>query len=210
MVEFFEVLKGRRSIRRYLQRRVPMEALSRVLEAARWAPSAHNAQPWRFILISEEKLKRRLAEAMAEDWIRDLAVDGLSPEEAEKMAEASVTRFTGSPVLVVACLTMEDMDKYPDRRRMEYEYTMAVQSLAAAIQNMLLAISSEGLGGCWFCAPLFCKDTVRRILGIPRHVEPQALITLGYPAERPDPPPRKLIHEFSYLNRWGEEFRSPS
>lgn len=210
MARFLEILKGRRSIRRYLQQRVPMEILYRVLEAARWAPSAHNAQPWRFILIVDEELKKRLAEAMAEDWIRDLTSNGLPPEEAEKMAEASVTTFTGSSMLIVACLTMEDMDKYPDKRRMEYEYTMAVQSLAAAIQNMLLAISSEGLGGCWFCAPLFCKDTVRRVLGIPGHVEPQALISLGYPAEKRDPPPRRPIHEFSYLNRWGEEFRSPS
>ncbi|MEM3608434.1 MAG: nitroreductase family protein [Candidatus Bathyarchaeia archaeon] len=206
---FLEVLKGRRSVRRYLPDRVPMEILYGVLESAGWAPSAHNAQPWRFIAIIDDDLKKRLAEAMAEEWIKDLTADGLSPGEARAKAEASIALFTGSPVLILACLSMEDMDKYPDKRRMEIEYIMAVQSLAAAIQNMLLTIHHMGLGGCWFCAPLFCKEAVRGILGIPSDVEPQALVTLGYPCEEPRPPPRKPIQKFSYLNRWGEEFRSP-
>jgi len=206
---FMEILKGRRSVRRYLPEKVPIETLYRVLESARWAPSAHNAQPWRFIVVVDEELKRRLAEAMARDWIRDLTGNGLSPVEAKAKAEASIETFTGSPVLILACISMEDMGKYPDRRRMEAEYVMAVQSLAAAIQNMLLTIHSEGLGGSWYCAPLFCGDTVRRILGIPSSVEPQALITLGYPGEEPPPPKRRPVQAFSYLNRWGEEFRSP-
>ncbi|MEM2123002.1 MAG: nitroreductase family protein [Candidatus Bathyarchaeia archaeon] len=207
MEEPTDLLKGRRSIRRYLPERVPMEILYRILDSARWAPSAHNAQPWRFIAVVEEDLKRRLAEAMAEDWIRDLTGNGLSIRDAKVKAEASIGVFTNSPVLVLACLSMEDMDKYPDERRMEAEYVMAVQSLAAAIQNMLLAIYFEGLGGCWYCAPLFCRDTVRKILGIPISVEPQALITLGYPAEEPQPPKRRQVGEFSYLNYWGGEFR---
>jgi len=96
------------------------------------------------------------------------------------------------------------MDKYSDIRRQEYEHIMAVQSLAAAIQNMLLMAHSEGLGACWFCAPLFCQDVVRKVLRIPDDVEPMALITLGYPSERPKSPFRKPIEEIAYKNYWGE------
>ena len=64
-----------------------------------------------------------------------------------------------------------------------------MQSLGAAMQNLLLAAHAKGLGACWFCAPGFCKETVRAVLKIPDEVEPQALIAMGYPAEKP---PRHL------------------
>jgi len=80
---------------------------------------------------------------------------------------------------------------------------MATQSLAAAIQNILLAAHAKGLGACWFCAPLFCQETVRRVLGMPDEVEPQALIVIGYPAEQPEPPPRKSLKEIVFKDYWG-------
>jgi len=100
-------------------------------------------------------------------------------------------------------MTMEDMDSYPDERRQRAERTMAIQSVAASVQNFLLAASALGLGACWYCAPLFCPDVVREILGIPEGVEPQALIAVGYPNEEPEPPPRKPLEEVVYLERWG-------
>lgn len=108
-------------------------------------------------------------------------------------------------MLIIACLTMRSMDQYPDERRQRCEYILAVQSLAAAIQNMLLVAFSLGLGTCWFCAPLFSQDSVREILKIPEDIEPQALITLGYPSKWPIPPLRKPIREIAYKNYWGEE-----
>jgi len=67
---------------------------------------------------------------------------------------------------------------------------------------MLLAAYGEGLGSCWFCAPLFCQDVVRKVLEIPQNVDPQALITLGYPADEPNPPPRKALEEIVHQDRW--------
>jgi F420 biosynthesis protein FbiB-like protein len=197
------LIRGRRSVRKYSSKEVPRDILFNILEAARWAPSAHNAQPWRFIIITERSLKRKLAEHMADEWIKDMIRDGVPRDTREKLAEASIKQFTDAPVLIVACVTMEDMDKYPDGRRMTYERIMAVQSLAASIQNILLAAHSEGLGACWFCAPLFCQDAVRKVLRIPKGVEPQALITLGYPSEKPIPPPRKPLQKIVYMNYWG-------
>jgi len=196
--------KNRRSVRNYLSREVSNKVLFKILEAARWAPSAHNAQPWRFIVIRDHDVKQELAKAMASNWDKDLRKNGVPLEKRESLVKTSVKRFTNAPVLVIACLTMEDMDKYPDKRRQKIEYVMAVQSLAAAIENMLLVAYAEGLGSCWFCAPLFCQDVIRKVLKVPRYVEPQALVTLGYSAERLEPPPIKLLQKIVYQNRWRE------
>lgn len=204
--EMSEIIRNRRSVKTFLFNEVPREALEKIFEAAIWAPSAHNAQPWQFIVIVDHDIKRRLAKAMADQWAGDLTKDGVSPEIRRNLMEASIMRFTQAPVLIIASITMKEMDKYPDERRQELEHLMATQSLAAAIQNILLTAHSEGLGSCWFCAPLFCQDVVRTVLKIPRDVEPQALITLGYPSERPAPPLRKPFEEVIFKDRWSERF----
>ena len=90
---------------------------------------------------------------------------------------------------------MEDMDRYPDDRRIAAERQMAVQGTAMAIQNMLIAAHGAGLGASVMCAPLFCPDTVRTALGLAKHWEPQALVTLGYPANRGKPFQRRALRE---------------
>jgi len=147
-------------------------------------------------------VKLKLAEAMAGRWKRDMAKDGVSEQDSANFAKASVERFSSAPIVVVPCLTMAEMNHYPDKRRQRIEFIMAVQSVAASIQNMLLAAHAMGLGACWFCTPLFCPKTVKKVLKIPPELEPQALITLGYPANRPSPPPRKLLKEIVHLNGW--------
>ena len=195
-------IMGRRSVRRYHTEAVSSDVLRRTLEAARWAPSAHNAQPWRFVVLRENHIKWRLAEAMAKAWDRDLQDDGVSSGVRESLVMASLERFTSAPTVIIACLAMEDIDCYPDDRRRGVERTMAIQSVAAAIQNILLVAHMEDLGACWFCAPLFCPDAVREALGIPVEVEPQTLITMGRPAERPEPPQRKALEGIVYYERW--------
>ncbi|HDI00887.1 MAG TPA: nitroreductase family protein [Candidatus Bathyarchaeota archaeon] len=198
------ILRARRSVRALKPDPVPRELIVEVLDAARWAPSAHNAQPWRFVVITSDAVKQELATKMAEAWRQDLASDGVPEQQIKELTEASVRRFTSAPVLVLACLTMEGMHSYPDERRREAEHIMAVQSVAAAIQNMLLAAHALGLGACWFCAPLFCPDVVRSVLKLPGDLEPQALIALGFPAEEPRPPPRKPLSEVVRWERWEE------
>ncbi|MEM3040659.1 MAG: nitroreductase family protein [Nitrososphaerota archaeon] len=202
----FSNIRSRRSVKKFSSKKVPENILRRLLEAAIWAPSAHNAQPWRFVVVTDRELKHSLAEGMAGEWAKDLARDGVSPDISKSLVEASIERFVQAPVLIVASLTMEEMDRYPDGKRQEFEHLMATQSLAAAIQNILLAAHSEGLGSHWFCAPLFCQDVVRKVLGIPLDVEPQALITVGYPLEEPDAPHRKPLEEVVFRDRWGGKF----
>jgi coenzyme F420-0:L-glutamate ligase/coenzyme F420-1:gamma-L-glutamate ligase len=198
-----DLIKRRRSIRKFSPRKVKAAIVREVLEAAQWAPSAHNAQPCRFIVLIDDALKRDLAEAMAAAWRADMTKDGLAVEVRENTAQDSVERFARAPVLVVACLTMKGMDKYADELRQRCERDLAVQSLGAAVQNMLLVAHSKGLGACWFSAPSFCKETVRKVLKMPKDVEPQALIALGYPAEKPRAPSRKPLHSYAYRDCWG-------
>jgi len=180
---FWQLIRGRRSIRRYQERDVPVELVWRVLEAAHWAPSAHNRQPWRFAVIPRGPRRERLARAMAERWITDLVQDGVPPQEAHARAERSFRRLTQAPVLILVALTMKDMDRYPDARRQAAEHTMAVQSVAMAGQNLLLAAHHYGLAACWLCAPLFAGDLILSLLQLPSDWEPQGFVTLGYPAE---------------------------
>jgi coenzyme F420-0:L-glutamate ligase/coenzyme F420-1:gamma-L-glutamate ligase len=179
------LIRGRRSIRRYARQPVERTAVERVLAAATWAPSAHNRQPWRFAVIDDAALQARLADAMSAALRADLAADGLSPDQIEARATRRRERLTRAPVLILLCMTMADMDAYPDAKRGQAEWTMATQSAALAGQNLLLAAQAEGLGACWLCAPLFCPDVVRAVLALPGDWEPQAFISLGWPAEAP-------------------------
>jgi F420 biosynthesis protein FbiB-like protein len=178
-----EAMRSRRSIRRYRERPVPRDVLWRLLEAARWAPSAHNRQPWRFAVITDPAQRVSLAQAMGESFRRDLEADKLPSDEANRQVARSVERITRAPAVIVLCLSMAEMDRYPDPRRQQAEWLMAVQSAALAAQNLLLMAHSEGLGACWMCAPLFCPDVVRAALALPEDWEAQALLTVGYPAE---------------------------
>jgi F420 biosynthesis protein FbiB-like protein len=138
---------------------------------------------------------------MANAWAADIAKDG-SKVEPETF-KLRVERLATAPALVLACLSMEGMAKFPDEERQLCERDLAMQSLAAALQNLLLAAHARGLGACWFCAPAFCKETVREVLEIPDEVEPEALIAIGYPAEEPSAPPKKQLGDYCFKDRWG-------
>jgi coenzyme F420-0:L-glutamate ligase / coenzyme F420-1:gamma-L-glutamate ligase len=116
-------------------------------------------------------------------------MDGQSTEVVEKRLEGSRRRLLDAPVLVLVCLYLEELDLYPDANRQQSETTMAVQSLGAAAQNMLLAAYDLGLDTSWMCAPLFCPERVMEVLGLDSKLIPHALLTLGY-AEG-DPPKRR-------------------
>jgi len=192
-VTLHELIRSRRSIRRYTDQPIAPEIVERLLIAAIWAPSAHNRQPWRFAVIQIDSAKLALASAMGDRLRADRLADGDPVEAVEADAARSRARITSAPVVIAACLTMADMDRYPDTRRKKAEYLMAAQSVAMAMQNLLLTAHAEGLGACWMCAPLFCPDAVKEALNLPDDWEPQALITLGYPADSGKPASRKPL-----------------
>lgn len=179
----------RQSIRSYLPEPVERPVIERLIAAAVRAPSAHNRQPWRFAVLDDDASKRRLAEAMGERLRKDRTADGDDVKAIDANVASSYARITGTPVVVVICVDIGDIDRYPDGRRNEAEYLMAVQSTAMATQNLLLAAQNEGLGACVMCAPLFCPDTVTDALKLPRDWTAQMLVTIGAPGrpgkERP-------------------------
>lgn len=176
-------IQGRRSIRRYQPDPVSRTVLETLLTAAIWSPSAHNRQPWRFAVVETVERKTQLAVAMGERLRRDLEADDVPEAVIIADTTRSYERITTAPVVIVVCLTMTDMDDYPDERRSRSEFVMAVQSAAMAGQSLLLAAHDAGLGACWLCAPLFCPDVVQTALSLPVDWQPQGLITLGFPAE---------------------------
>jgi F420 biosynthesis protein FbiB-like protein len=180
-MEIHEFIRSRRSVRRFLPDPVPEEAIQRILEIAIWAPSAHNRQPWRFAVLAGETSRRRLADAMGEDFRRDLLADGLPFEQVEAQVERSRQRIIEAPAAILVCLDSAEMDTYPDERRQTAEFQMGVQSVAMAGQNLLLAAHAEGLGAVWMCAPLFAQDAACRALALPETWQPQGMVLLGYP-----------------------------
>ena len=180
---FWRTIFHRRSIRSYTSQAIPRPLLERLLAAAIWAPNAHNRQPWRFVAVTDRSRQQQLAVRMADRWERDLLAGGLGRAEAASRVKRSRSRIMRAGALVVGCLTMREMDHYPDEHQQRLEWQMAVQSTSLALGQLLLAAHHEGLGACWMCAPLFAPDTVRSALDLPDDWEPQALIALGYPAE---------------------------
>jgi coenzyme F420-0:L-glutamate ligase/coenzyme F420-1:gamma-L-glutamate ligase len=177
----YGLMKSRRSIRRFKDTPVSKSVLKRILSASIQAPSAHNRQPWRFVILHSPEKKERLARKMGERLRSDLERDRLEPAAIEKDVARSYSRITGAAMAVVVCMDMTTMDKYPDERRSMAEYIMGIQGVAMAGENLLLAAHAEGLGSCWVCAPLFVPDLVREELDLKVDWEPQGMILLGYP-----------------------------
>jgi F420 biosynthesis protein FbiB-like protein len=182
-------------VRNYQDRPVPRELIEQVLEAGRWAPSPHGRQPWRFVVLTRAEPKLRLADAMGDEWRRQLAMDGQDAATIELRRAKSHERIVRAPAIVIPCLYLAELDKYPDADRDAAETIMAIQSLGCAVQNMLLMAYSLGLDGGWMCAPLFCPEVVVAALDLDPALAPHALITLGYAAADPVRRPRKPLGE---------------
>jgi coenzyme F420-0:L-glutamate ligase / coenzyme F420-1:gamma-L-glutamate ligase len=190
------LMRERRSIRRYREDAVGRDVLDRLFLSAAAAPSAHNRQPWRYLVIEAAAAKATLARAMGERLAADRARDGDPQDAIARDVARSRARITGAPILILVCLTVEEADVYPDEVRSRAEYLMAVQSTAMATQNLLLAAHAEGLAACWMCAPLFCPEVVRASLDVPPAWQPQGLVTLGLPADAGRDRPRKPLAAF--------------
>ncbi len=134
---------------------------------------------------------------MARDFERDLTRDGLSPEKIQAQLKRSKDRITSTPAAILLCLDMSEMDSYPDEKRQYAEHMMAIQSVAAAGLQLLLAAHAEGLGGVWACWPLFAKETIQKTLNLLESWEPQGMFFIGYPNERPETRERKNIESVS-------------
>jgi coenzyme F420-0:L-glutamate ligase/coenzyme F420-1:gamma-L-glutamate ligase len=195
---FWEIVSTRRSIRVFEDRPVPQEIIDKLLQTAVLAPSAHNAQHWRFVVITRGEDKLRFAERMGVDHRAALLAGGMSEADVESRAKGREERISSAPVIVLLCLNTEDVRNFNDATRNDGDYLMGVQSVALAGGHLLLAAHAEGLGAVWVCAPLFAPERVREALDLPENWIPQGMISLGYPAEEPKnkemKPMEKVVH----------------
>lgn len=193
-MEFYETVFKRRSVRSFREDPIPEESLNRVLEAARWAPSAGNTQPWRFIIVTEACVKRRIAGVCTRYSRRHW--EEFPPEVARYLAarggswdKSSMTRV---PVLIAVCYRL------PEGMRRE----LVLGSVWAAIENMLLAATAEGLGSCIYTFyNAEEEDEIKRLLHVPESYGIAAMIQLGYAAAQP-PPARKPLEEIVHRERF--------
>ena len=176
-------IEARRSIRAFRSESVPRAELDRVVTAACLAPAPHHSRPWRWVIVDTPDAKAALAHGMGERWRSDLAGDGVATARIDELVTASHVKLTGAPALVVGCLTWEGLDRYPDAARQRAEWGMALLSLGAAVENLMLAAADAGLASCWVAAPIFCPHEARDALALPADWLPHALVLVG----RPDP-----------------------
>jgi nitroreductase len=152
--ETMKAILGRYSCRAFRSDPLPEEDVERLVEALRWAPSAGNMQPWRFLVIRTPELRKELARAA---------------HDKEFLAQA--------PVAFVVCVDPErSASRYGDRGRFLY----AIQDTAAAVENLLIAASALGYASCWVGA--FDEDAVHEILALPQELRAIAMVPVGIPA----------------------------
>jgi len=176
-MELHEAIQERRSIRRFIDKTIPEEILTRILNAGRLAPSAVNLQPWRFVVIREPVTKIELVECTR---------------------GGKHTHLGMGDVIIVAC----GNEKECYQRQGNYMKTFAID-VTIALAHMMLAATAEGLGTCWIGA--FDEEKVKNLLNIPDPWRVVAMTPLGYPDESPPDRGRKSLNEIVCYEKWGEK-----
>ena len=172
-MDVYEAILGRRSVRSFLPREVPKVSIQKMLEAARWAPSGSNAQPWKFIVV-------RSANVL--DMIRKV-----SPGMFGKPAAA-----------IVVC---SDRSRAYERGGELGRDYMAIVDSALATENLVLTAHSLGLAT--GIVKSFAASAVSEFLDLPDHVRPELLVAVGYAKEVPKPPPKLALNEIVYADKFG-------
>lgn len=194
-----DLLKSRRSYKLPFQERsVNFETLKECIKLARWAPSAHNGQFWRYIILERGKLRKKLIDKMNDKLREDLQKDKKSLQFIKNRINKTRQSLLNAPSLILLCLDVSDLQTYTDTQRSYSEYLLGVQSISTSATYFLLCLESKGLAGSWYCAPLFAGKLVREILNLPNSFDPMAFITIGYPNKEPITPKRKNLDEIIY------------
>lgn len=182
MTDILDLIKSRRTIKNFQPKFVSWENVSRILEAARHAPSSGNLQNWKFIVVFEQDQKQQLA--------------GLCYQQYE---------IVPAGVLIVVCAEPEKTERYYGQRGKDL---YPAQNCAAAIENMLLEAHSLGLGTRWIGA--FDEDKVKARFMIPEEVRVEAIIAVGYAQDIPEKPPRYPLEVLVYFGKWRGRMRDPA
>jgi len=173
-MDFYEVVKTRRSVRSYASDLIPDDVLNRVLDAARISPSGSNKQPWKFILVKDEDVKKKLVSSCG-----------------------GQTFIAEAPLVIVAC----GKNIHYNRGGYMGDMSMLVD-VSIAVDHLILAARAEGLGTCWI--GLFDNESIKKLLQIPKDVNVVALIPIGYPRDKAfkEPGSRKSLSEIISVGKY--------
>jgi len=191
-MSFQDFLRSRRSVRRFKPDPIPDSVIERILTTATYAPSAHNLQPWRFVLIKNPDVKPRLAKALTDKMRLDMRAEGAAESDIEKRIANSIRRINEAPVIILLCRDLTVV-----RVNTPEENIMNIQSTALAGLQLLLAAHAEGLGANWICWPLYATKETQNVLELPQTWEPQAMIIIGYADEQAKQKELKSVNTIS-------------
>lgn len=169
-----EAIKARRSIRQFTDEPIGREALEKLLDAARWAPTASNQQRWRFVVVTSPSVKRL------------------------------IKKFAPGIFIMPAAFIVICVEKEPGTN--PWAEATYLADCAIAAQNIMLAAWEMGIGSC--PALSYAKVAVQEILNLPEDIEPLLIVSLGYPAEDPTPPPRLELSQIAFVDEYGKEWTS--
>jgi coenzyme F420-0:L-glutamate ligase/coenzyme F420-1:gamma-L-glutamate ligase len=197
--DFSKILRSRRSYKlEFSEKEVERKLVEQCIEIARWAPSAHNGQFWRYVILEKDKIRNKLIENMNTKLMSNLTKDGKSILEIKEKVNKTKDSFVRSPYLILLCLDSKDLFKFNDLERDENEFIMGVQSISASATYLQLAFETYGLASCWYCAPLFAKEIISCTLSLPSSYIPMAFFTVGYPLYKVNSPKRKPLNDIIY------------
>jgi nitroreductase len=207
-----KVIQDRRSIREFTDEPVSDKDLDMILEAARQAPSGENAQPWRFIIVKDETMRKQMgaiagggsgrrftAEFVTkkmQERFANLQDEAKRQAAFEKLTSGQVSAFmANAPVNIVVCGKKDVWD-------MPYD-------TSAAIENILLMVTALGLGACWVIAPCIDirdEERIKALLGIPEGYKAVSILSVGHPTRPHRPRPRLPINELVFMEKWGDPY----
>lgn len=203
-----ELLKARRSIRRWKSTPVPEELLARAVEAASWCPNSGGKQPYHVYVVTSREKIAEIGAAVQEvtDFLASLPSDELDRKTVERWQKNSAF-FVNAPALVAVSASIyqsiadklqaanKDNPRVAVINRSREIAASRVQTVGAFVDHLLLAFHTLGLGAVWMSGPAQAKDAVEKILGMGEDEDFVALVPVGYPDEQPAPPPHKPLTE---------------
>ena len=204
-MDFFETVYKRKTIRKYEKTIPPTEDIKKIIDSARVAPSAVNAQNWKFIAIYNDKIKSEMADAVEKEYEK---ISSMTEDEEFKKSlsrsKAFSTFFKNAPV-VIACVEIQResaMTDFLKEKGLPYEEILLARpdssllSMGGAIENMSLAATALGYGTCWMCAPIIAYKSFKKILNLSETDKIVSLLALGKPASNnQNQPPKKTLNE---------------
>lgn len=187
-MDTMEAIYGRRSVRAYSDKHLDRSVIEDLLNAAIWAPSAHNLQPWSFVLVQDRSRLASLSSRAKAQLVREYWDDPRMKPYRELLSDDDFDIFYGAPLLIIICAQPDPL--------------VPVEQCFLAAENLMLAAHARGFGTCcigWALPVLFEPD-VKQELSIPEDVTPALPVIVGSPAELPERPPRDPPRILAWFN----------